>query len=238
MNVTSIRYCKVLLIALLVFFAALGKKVVLERARGAVYRIFIPEGVQFGGRWAAFRLVDSERIGYNHRGEVEGFLGSITKLEERQDVTLRPFLRYLLLPQVYVALGWEKMDMRARSYYGHYDGDFIYSGPSIQIERRGPGDKPFIPYGSLGVAYLSAEVEHNPDWYAEGRRRLVAKDTPAFVVTVGTQVQLTENLAVDIFCRRLFADFQVEYVFQNQSRGVFDFPLHNWAVGVTPVWSF
>lgn len=203
---------------------------------------YIAARLQLGLRVSYFQLIEDTEENFAADGEFTGgFLGTISNLEEQQSLVPTPYLRYLFTPYFGAAVGWEHFELRTRTFRdGNTDGDYIYSGPSFHLEGRFPNVSPATPYASIGYALLNGEVDYNPDWHRDGLRNFFMKDTTAFILSAGSQFEINDRFALDLFFNYLNADFDVEYklALERRSRGEFEFPLDNWSVGLTALWTF
>ncbi len=198
-----------------------------------VRKQYLAEHVEIGARISCFRLKRSKKQEFDKDGKfIGGFLGSIDEIDEQQDFSPTLYLRYNINNNFGLELGWDKFDVRTRTYYDTSDGDFEYSGFSFLLRGRYPNETTFTPYASLGWSLLGGDVDYNPEWHDNGRRNLYPDDTIAFSLGLGCEFELAPNWRADMGLRMIKADFDVEYKLaaERSSRGSFNFPLDNTTV--------
>lgn len=114
-----------------------------------------------GTRLTYHRLMDNERDISN------SFLGSITVLDDIQDTDPYDFFFQVDINN-YLSIEITREELKAlivTFHDGHTDGILIMDGPIISIVGSWPNRSRYTPYVSFGVAWMDADVEHNPKWH-------------------------------------------------------------------------
>lgn len=194
------------------------------------YDTYIADYIEIGFKVNHFVLDETSKRDYDKNGKfIGGFLGSIDSIEEEQSYIPTPYVRCNFNEYAGLELGWDRYEVKSGTYYDTSDGNFIYSGLSLQLRGSYPNESVATPYGVIGWSFLSGEVDYNPEWHQDGRRNFYTDDTVAFSVGGGCEFELSSNWSADVGVRYVKADFDVEYKLAAEptSRGTFNFPLDN-----------
>ncbi len=257
--------------------AALAPRAAAQAARAAqtpstwerINEQFLADKLEIGLRFTYFSLVDDEKNNYDKNGNfVDGFLGSINKLDAEQTFMPYPFLRYYPIPYVGIELGYDKMRAKTKKYYDDdddSDGSIDMKGPSIALLGRYPNETTLTPYGGVGVVFYNCDFEYDgywhhgfrnsadynawraqgsPEWPNNGyERNIKLSDTTAWYITGGASWEIVEHIALDFQLRYMWADVDAHYYLsfygnKFDDRGNFNFPMENWAGQLSVKYSF
>jgi hypothetical protein len=134
--------------------------------------------LEIGLRISYFTLVENKRD-ETVNGTRRGFLGSINELEEDQDYTPYPFVRFFPIPYVGVEIGYDKVQAITRKWTDppeggsrdqDSDGTIVLEGPLVQVVGRYPNESIVTPYAGFGPVFYGtflgeAEFEHTEWWH-------------------------------------------------------------------------
>jgi hypothetical protein len=198
--------------------------------------------VDLGLRFTHFTLDNPEKGTWNqNHDEFEGgFLGSINRLEEKQEKMPFPFVRFFPCRYAGIELGYDHMAAVTRKWTSpndslDTDGTFNLQGPETGLILRWPNRSLFTPFVGLGVIWYLADFEneewwHNGfgsysdpeylDWTAQGRperpnngyqRTITTSDVTASFETIGVLATLGKGWGFDFEWRWMQADAEAHY---------------------------
>lgn len=172
------------------------------------------------------------------RGINDSFLGSITKLKERQpDTLLWPFLQWNVTDYFGAEVRWFSLEAKTITYWdGHSDGSFELEGPVYAIYGRYPNRTLFTPSVGFGMTVLDVRFSHNPvwhngfggenrdqnyaNWVAAGRpswpnggyrRTLSPEDTVGVVVRAAVEATFFEYVSAWVSAQYMETDVETRY---------------------------
>ncbi len=168
---------------------------------------------------------------------------------------------------------WEQVRARTRttqenSTLNHTDGDIFLFGPGLTLLLRYPNPTRLTPFLGLGATWLNAEFEHNPAWQngfsgpdreakydawvASGRppwpnkgyrRTITLEDCPAWILTYGLDVRITDQLDASLFVQIMEVDGvdltqRITFVNKLSDTQMGSFPMSNTSYGAGLRWTF
>jgi opacity protein-like surface antigen len=231
-------------------------------------RDFTRERVEVGMRSAYVQLYEPRRRDYDRQGEFTGgFLGSIDKLSEKQNLMPTPFVRVTFNDAVGLQIGYASLAAKTATYYGHSDGTIELDGPTFELYCRYRMPSGLIPYGAFGLAPLRANFKHDglwhhgfspgdpeayDNWVADGkpawpnggyRRTIKLSNATAWMLSAGCAYALNENWSVDVGLRHMAVDVDANYYLSRygenrQDRGSYTFPMSNGSLLMSMAYDF
>lgn len=226
--------------------------------RAPARRSLLSGYLEIGTRAEYFGLRTSEKDFIDAEGERQTFLGSINRLEERQNLLpLNAVVAVTPFPWIGVELAWNSLRVRTRSFtVDPTDGDFVLSGPVLQLVLRYPNSSRVTPYGGIGVVFYGVDFDHADwwhrgyqsyeEWVARGRpkeyhrhyqRRFDPANTRGPAASAGCLVDVSADLAIDLYVRyvRIAVDNHWSMLIRDRvidDRGIVTLPFSHYVVGI------
>ena len=231
------------------------------------YHVYIVDHLQVGIQMSYFNLTDDTKRTYDENGDFkEGFLGSIDRMDEKQDFFPTLYVRYFFMRYIGVELGWEKMAAETRKFNSDSsDGNIIASGPALWLIGRYPNTSVFTPYAGFGIVFLNArfcndDLWHNgfsdnnqynewreqgsPPWPNDGYQRTIdLENKNAPILSAGCTIEMLYNISADIAFHYMPVNVNAHYYLSRygevfDDRGDHQFPLDNWSLQLGVIYAF
>lgn len=227
---------------LLIISAALmviGSNASAQMAESDFYKNYVEGKLEIGLRMNYFSFSDSHQRTYDQNGNLSGGYTegiSTYRLDEIQTDWPTPYLRYNLMENLALHLGWEHLEGDAWTLDQadpHTDGQLIMGGPSFMALGRYPNETIVTPYGGMGFALLFADFEESRDeggsnWYGNGKRTMQVDDDLAFMFTMGCTIEIWENLSADLSFNYLGAESDAGFMIDGREQPqTWTFPAEN-----------
>jgi hypothetical protein len=151
----------------------------------------------------------------------DSFIGSIYKLEEKQEVVaFRPYVVLSKPVESYlVGLGLSVDQLRIKTLdYGGGDGDIVMDAGFIYLWLAYDNPSRFTPFGELGWGIYDNDFEPIPSWSAGGLRQFALENSTAVHVALGLEIHLFRDCSADLYARYSDVEIDGQYVFRGDSR--------------------
>lgn len=172
------------------------------------------------------------------------FLGSISILDVEQDYApTRLYAQYFFNDYLGIGASYDKVEADARDEEGS-DGIVGIDGPILYAVARYPDAYPFVPFVEAGVALYHAYFDEDAGWAQTGdvfERRMENEDTTAFVLGLGVDYQITDNLSVNLYGRLVegaTVEAEAWYRKDDEPFKTGEFPLDYYGAGVGVKYTF
>jgi hypothetical protein len=205
-------------------------------------------------------LLDAERTPRDDNGDgtISGdellrvsFLGSIYKFDVQQNYApFSPYAQWLVTDNWGVEVGWEHLRAKTYTWWdGHTDGTFDLRGPVLALFAHYRNDTRFTPSAGIGLALLGTKFDHDPDWEVVRQgpliinQRIETSDTQGFALFAACEVDVTDNLAAEFYCRYLNVSFDGHYTISVggnviDDRGITTYPMSSVCFGLGVSYAF
>lgn len=173
------------------------------------------------------------------------FIGSIDTLEEEQQLIspYRFFVQYALLPWAGIGLQGDSLEIKTLTSLPRErrrtdrvtDGNAEMKAFIPYLFVRYPNSRPAIPYAELGYAVYRNDFDPHPDWYENGKRNFLLKNSNAPFLAVGVDFTLNRHVEAGLYLRSIDMEVDGSYVFLGDSRPpeAFTFTMDHYAYGAS-----
>jgi outer membrane protein W len=216
--------------------------------------------LQVGTRMTGFMLLEDTS---------DSFIGSIDKLNKIENYwPLKLYADWYFTRYWGVELAWDQVKAESATQEkpgdsaSHSDGDWVITGPILSVIGRYPNSSHWIPYGGVGLAFMSSTFDHatwwhtgfgsEEDWVANGSpdttlngltRTFEPDNTIGTVAFGGCDYKITDNLLADFYLRYMNASVDTHYFMSMNgsmldNRGWYSIPLTNVALGLGLAYAF
>ena len=174
---------------------------VIEAAPAAAPQQVEAEGIdrlKVGTRLIYVTLLDKQRGERVGPGDYVGtFMGSIAKIEEKQDYMPDHLFAQYQLTDLPFSVGVSYDHVTAKTVdSGGGDGDVALRGLIPYIQAGWKNDTQFTPYAELGLAFYQADFNAN-SWSEGGFRTVKLDDTTGLELAVGVDASLSASWTID-----------------------------------------
>lgn len=190
------------------------------------------------------KVVTTDALGRPVEGYKGTFLGSLSILEEEQDYApTRIYAQYFFNDYIGLGASYDKVEADARDEDGS-DGIVGIEGPILYAVARYPDAYPFVPFVEAGIALYHSYFDEDAGWAQTGdvfERRMENEDTTAFVLGLGVDYQITENLSVNLYGRVVegaTVDAEAWYKKDDNAFRTGEFPLDYYGLGLGVKYAF
>ncbi|MDP1729156.1 MAG: hypothetical protein Q8L27_03070 [archaeon] len=186
-----------------------------------------------GARYGQFSLDKTHRD--------EGFVGSITDLEEEQSSTPQWFIDYNIIPYLGVELTQSKIRANAwtssKEGPGPSDGFYELGGNELSVFARWPNFTGVTPYVGAGMINYEGNFDAAP-WWAKGynnpeiyeelgpeprknkTRKMILEDTTGTTIYGGLTIKLFKGLEADLRFEKVSAETEISFESLIKNRAV------------------
>ena len=190
------------------------------------------------------KIVTTDALGRPVEGYKGTFLGSLSILEEEQDYApTRIYAQYFFNDYIGLGASYDKVEADARDEEGS-DGIVGVEGPILYAIARCPNIYPLVPFVEAGVALYHSYFDEDATWRQHGsafERRMENEDTTAFVLGLGVDYQITEDLSVNLYGRMVegaTVDAEAWYKKDDNAFRTGEFPLDYYGLGLGLKYTF
>lgn len=190
--------------------------------------------LEVGTRMTYFVLLNDTRGQPFHNS----FVGSITKMKEDQDLMpTKIYVQYKIRPCFGMGVSYDRLGAEAWDNSGT-DGTAYLSGPLLYVLGCYPNSTAFTPFLELGTAFYSAHFVNSSGWGQAGNKKMILDNSQGYYIAFGCDMQVTKQLAVNLYGRYLSAvDFGV-FMLNGQKREDIIFTTSHLAFGLGAKYCF